>query len=190
MYQANLSRAKPVVPASVRGALRTATADNHERLDAMFGKFDLADPAAYRSFLRAHARALLPIEELIAAAGRPDGWLPRSPLLLADLAAIGEAGPSPMPILPPNAPGLWGMRYVVEGSRLGGALLARSVGSGLPAAYLGARHGAGEWRAFLDTLERAGQDGDETWLNGAIEGAREAFALFAAAATEEMAEHG
>jgi heme oxygenase len=172
---------------SLRAALRSTTAADHERLDSMFGGFDLADRAAYRRFLRAHARALAPIEAAIAASDATAGWRPRWPLIAADLAVLGESPPPLLPLEPPAAARLWGMRYVVEGSRLGGALLARRVGAGLPAAYLGAQHGKGEWRGFLETLEQAGADGGRAWRAEAIDGARQAFALFAAGAAEEMA---
>jgi heme oxygenase len=190
MYEASTLRPTPVAPSSVRVALRAATADEHTRLDAMFGRFDLGNPLAYPRFLRAHARALAPIEAAIAAVLGLEGWRLRTPLIVADLVALGEVLPPSLPLLVPNGARLWGMRYVVEGSRLGGALLARSVGAGLPSAYLGARHGAGEWRRFLDELERAAAGGGEAWRDEAIAGAREAFALFAAGAAQEMAEHG
>ena len=39
-------------------ALRAATAPDHDRVDAAYGAFDLADRTRYAVFLRAHARAL------------------------------------------------------------------------------------------------------------------------------------
>ncbi|WP_156678954.1 biliverdin-producing heme oxygenase [Sphingomonas profundi] len=172
---------------SLRTELRTATAGDHERLDATFATFDLADAAAYRAFLRAHARALAPIEQAIAGSGATAGWRPRAPLLADDLAALGTPPPPPLPLDRPDEAALWGMRYVVEGSRLGGALLARQVGAGLPAAYLGAQHAKGEWRGFLDALEAAGEAGGAAWRAEAIAGARRAFHLFAASVAEEKA---
>ena len=174
---------------SLRADLRTATADDHVRLDTVFATFDLSDPAAYLAFLRAHARALAPIEQALAASGARASWRPRMPQITADLAALGEAAPLPLPLpLGPVSPArLWGMRYVVEGSRLGGVLLARQVGAGLPSSYLGAQHGKGEWRAFLDTLEAAGEAGGADWRADAVAGAHEAFGLFARSAAGEVA---
>ncbi|TVV71873.1 biliverdin-producing heme oxygenase [Sphingomonas solaris] len=170
---------------SLRADLRGATADDHNRLDAVFGQYDLADAAAYRRFLRAHARALQPVETAIAGSAATHAWQPRVPLIAADLAALGEPMPEAMTIDPPGAARLWGMRYVVEGSRLGGAMLARQVGAGLPAAYLGAQHGKGEWRGFLEALEGAGDAGGAEWRAEAGGGAQAAFALFAASAAQE-----
>ena len=175
---------------SFRMDLRSATSDDHERLDAAFGRFDLADRDDYRAFLRAHGRALLPIEQALAGSGVVDaGWHRRGPLLIADLAALDDAPPPAPPLPPADDARLWGMRYVVEGSRLGGALLARQVGGDLPRDYLGAQHGKGEWRDFLDALEEAGDTGGETWRADALAGARDAFALFAQSVAEE-ASHG
>ncbi|MET0269235.1 MAG: biliverdin-producing heme oxygenase [Sphingomonas sp.] len=170
---------------SLRADLRTATADDHARLDVMFGRFDLGDRAAYRGFLTAHARALAPVEAAILASGDTAGWHPRFPLVAADLVAIGAPVPAALTLDMPKPAALWGMRYVVEGSRLGGAMLARQVGPGLPSAYLGAQHGRGEWRAFLETLESHGEAGGAAWRAGAVAGAREAFALFARSAAME-----
>ncbi len=167
-------------------ALRAATADDHVRLDATFGGFDLTLADDYRRFLRAHARALVPIEAAIAGSAATVAWHPRTPMIAADLAGLDEAAPPALPFDPPGDAALWGMRYVIEGSRLGGALLARRVGPGLPAAYLGAHHGKGEWRGFLETLEQAGQAGGEAWRTEAISGARQAFDLFAQGAAQEM----
>lgn len=174
---------------SLRVALRAATGGDHERLDAIFGTFGLADARGYRAFLRAHARALVPIERHLAASAAITGWRPRAPLLAADLAALGEMPPPPLALAAPSEAALWGMRYVVEGSRLGGALLARQVGEGLPAAYLDAQHGRGEWRAFLEALDAAGDAGGEDWRAEAAAGAQTAFALFARSAEEEQAPH-
>ncbi len=172
---------------SLRADLRTATAEHHARLDAALDRFDLTDPRAYRAFLRAHARALLPIEQAIAGSPASAGWRARGPLLTDDLLALGEPMPPPMPIDPVSDAGCWGMRYVAEGSRLGGALLSRQVGAGLPARYLGAHHGKGEWRGFLDALEAAAVDGGAEWRAEASEGAMQAFDLFALSVAGEMA---
>lgn len=170
---------------SLRADLRAATADDHARLDATFGRFDLTDRRAYAAFLTAHARALAPIEAAIRASGETDGWQPRAPLAADDLAALDAAMPAAMPLDPPGPARLWGMRYVVEGSRLGGAMLSRQVGEGLPAAYLGAMHGRGEWRRFLDALDARAEAGGAAWRAEAVAGARDAFALFARSAAME-----
>lgn len=68
-----------------------------------------------------------------AASFGPDWQLEqryRAPLILADLAALGYAGVPPLcPALPPLAtrPQLLGAMYVLEGSSLGGQVIAREL---------------------------------------------------------------
>ncbi|UAK26162.1 biliverdin-producing heme oxygenase [Sphingomonas nostoxanthinifaciens] len=166
--------------------LRAATADDHVRTDTAFGAFDLADAGSYAAFLRAHARALPPIEALLTP-GEP-GWTfrPRTPDLRADLAALDEAWPAPLSVaIPTEAAGRLGMLYVIEGSRLGGGMLAARVADGLPRAYLSAVHERGAWRAFCQALDAAYTG--EAWFASLLAGARAAFSLYAAAARVEPA---
>jgi heme oxygenase len=172
----------------VRHALREATMACHERVDAAYGGFALSSPGAYRSFLIAHARALVPLERAVSRHTLWHEWQPRRALLLADLAALGAVPPSQPDIEIADAAAGWGTLYVLEGSRLGGGILAKRVASGLPAAYLSARHAVGGWDRFTEALEQAGeQAGDQAgegaaWRSRAIAGARAAFARFEQAA--------
>ena len=70
----------------------------------------------------------------------------------------------------------WGAMYVVEGSRLGGIMLSRSVPEGMPSAYLESKHLSGEWRALLAAID--GEPADEAWIEEAIVGAKAAFELY------------
>jgi heme oxygenase len=161
--------------------LRTATAADHEQIDATYGAFDLSDPASYARFLTAHARALPAVEA--ALAGIPDlpRLRPRTALLHADLEALGLSMPSPLPLAAPtDSAAAFGMAYVIEGSRLGGGMLARQVPAGLPSAYLSAVHLPGEWRAFGQALDTAAMD--EDWLKRAAASANQTFNLYASAA--------
>lgn len=87
--------------------------------------------------------ALTAVEQALDDAGFADAlddWpeRKRAGAVAADLAAIGEAPPPPLAAPPLDTPAArWGAAYVVEGSRLGGALLARSVPDNLPKSYLG-----------------------------------------------------
>lgn len=171
-------------------ALRAGTAPDHRALDGLFGGFDLADPARYRAFLTAHARALPAVEGALDAAGfaklLPD-WpnRARAAALAADLAGIGAAVPAPLPFALPQGPAArWGAAYVVEGSRLGGKLLAQRVGAGLPKAYLGTPQAPGAWRGFLESLDRHVRTAQDE--AAAIAAARAVFALFGAAAREQI----
>jgi heme oxygenase len=71
---------------------------------------------------------------------------------------------------------------VLEGSRLGGAMIARGLAADMPRAYLGQVHAPGHWRAFLGALdERAGTNG-AMWRADAVAAAQRAFETFALAA--------
>ena len=164
--------------------LRAATASDHDAVDASFGSFALDDAAGYRRFLRAHGRALPAVEAALAdrtGDALPD-WRPRTPALAGDLAALGEDLPAPLVFAAAGEAERWGALYVIEGSRLGGQLLARSVPAGLPSAYLSARHLAGEWRALLAALDARAAAAGEAWRQAALAGARATFALYARAA--------
>jgi len=160
--------------------LRAETAAAHEAVDAAYARYDLADPDGYRAFLLAHARALPAVEMALAGAALPP-WRERTTALSADLAALGVAMPAPLSLDPPTDPAAaWGMLYVIEGSRLGGMLLERQVGAGLPRAYLAARHRSGEWRGFLGALDDAVTGADR--IDAAVAAARTVFRLYGHAA--------
>nr|WP_254911565.1 biliverdin-producing heme oxygenase [Sphingomonas sp. CDS-1] len=167
-----------------RQALRQATMESHQRVDDLFSRFSLEERSSYAAFLKAHARALAPLEEI----AQPDA--PRLPMVAQDLAALDEALPTPfaisMPMPLPDA-FRWGARYTLEGSRLGGAVLARRVAPGLPHAYLSATHDKGGWADFQRTLDEAAAEGSDRWIDEAIRGAQAAFDLFATAAGDEVA---
>ncbi len=163
-----------------RQALRQATMDSHRQVDDLFSRFSLDDRDDYAAFLKAHARALAPLEAL----AQPQA--PRLPMLARDLAAMGESLPAPLES--PASDGeayRWGARYTLEGSRLGGAMLARRVAAGLPRAYLSAAHEKGGWAAFQLALDDAADRGGAQWIDGAIRGAHAAFDLFARAVRAE-----
>ena len=169
----------------VRQALRAGTARHHERVDRAFATFDLGDAGSYRAFLLAHARVLPTAENAIHVAW--DGWVRRAPLLLEDLADLGAVAdplPKNSPMTEPAAQ--WGCLYVLEGSRLGGAVLAKRVGAGLPSRYLSAGHVDDSWRAFLKALEAAATSADTSWIEIAVAAARSVFESFEDAAKQEL----
>ncbi|MDE0880132.1 MAG: biliverdin-producing heme oxygenase [Sphingomonas bacterium] len=158
--------------------LRAATAAAHERVDARFGAYDLTDRTAYGRFLIDHARAVGGAEAYLSQTRPHLVWRPRLALIAADLADLGHTMPAPCALdLPPDAAVADGVVYVLEGSRLGGQILARAVGPGLPTAYLGATHLSGEWRALRQAID-ARVATDPTWLAGAKLGAEACFALY------------
>ena len=167
---------------SARMTLRHATVSCHDAVDAAFARYDLTDPASYGDFLAAHARVLPAVEAALTSADALPHLRPRAPALTDDLAALGRAYPVAERVRPPaDDAEAFGMAYVIEGSRLGGGMLARQVGVGLPTAYLSAVHLPGEWRAFGDALDAAAGD-DEAWLACAVAAAERVFALYRAAA--------
>jgi len=176
------------VSMSLRSALRVQTADCHAEVDALFGKFNLSDTRDYKTFLRAHARAVPSVEAALEQAGittlLPD-WpvRRRASLLLADMAALNEPPPPllPQPALADEA-SLWGAVYVLEGSKLGGALLAKAVPDHLPGSYLGPQGPKGSMRAFMERLDTSGIDD----IAGAVAAARNVFGLFLKAAQLEL----
>ncbi len=169
------------MPQTARQILRLATAADHERVDAAFGGYALADRDDYRAFLSAQAAALLPVE---AAIDRGD-WraiLPdwperrRSAAVLADLAALG-AQPSMLEAAPelPTPAHVLGAVYVLEGSRLGGQMLARAVPPEFPRAFLGDAHSA-RWRSLIALLDKSLVSDEQR--AAAVSAASQVFAVF------------
>ncbi|WP_407525011.1 biliverdin-producing heme oxygenase [Methylobacterium oryzisoli] len=181
----------------VHAVLRSRTEAAHRRLDAAFDLARLPERGPYGAFLRASAAALIPLEARLdaseAASVLPD-WPARrrGAALLADLAGLGE------PCAPASPIGglfdrdtLLGVLYVLEGSRLGGAMIRRAVlDGGDPAVCANLRyldHGRRQrlWPSFLARLDRAAPD--EAGLRRMTEGALAAFAAFERAAAESDA---
>lgn len=164
--------------------LRAVTRTDHETVDAAYGRFALGTPEGYRQFLTAHARILPLAERLIAPEELVgEGWRGRTQELLGDLAAMGGQPPAELDFaLPQGEAARWGALYVMEGSRLGGVVLAKLAPEGAPAAYLGARHESGAWRALLQRLDEADLGPD--WRRDAAAGARALFGAYRSAARQ------
>lgn len=180
---------------SARQQLRAGTADDHERVDALFSRFDLASRPGYARFLAAQAAAFLPVEAALdrdGAARLLSDWgaRRRAALLVADLEALCVPVPTASETecrLDGNA-ALLGALYVLEGSRLGGSLLKRQVPAGLPRRFLDAPQPAGAWRSLLILLDKWLADPEEA--RAAVEAARGVFRRFEAAASAELRTDG
>ena len=175
---------------SKRFALKAATEDIHQALDDTLSRFDLADEADYARFLSIHARAIPPIEAALEEGGIGsvvDGWRRhRTEALAADLAALGHGMPAPAAAPRVDGVGaLLGTAYVLEGSRLGGQLLRRKVGEGLPVTYLGQSNSTQPWAAVVAALDRHLYSAND--LGEAKDAARRCFALFLDVAREAAA---
>ena len=153
--------------------LRADTAADHDRVDARYAGFDLSDRHDYGRFLTAHARALPAIEAALTSQVGLPIFRERTSLLAADLADLGQSMPEPLAFEAGGSAEGWGALYVIEGSRLGGAMLARQVPAALPSRYLAAKHLSGEWRALLQAIDAAPIDAAE-----AVAGARRVFDLY------------
>lgn len=175
---------------SARATLRTATADAHRRVDDIFSRFPLGEAAGYRAFLRATAAAHLPVEAGLEAAGacrlvadwpeRKRSHLIRRDLSELDARPVAEETPASFT----SEAEMLGALYVLEGSRLGGALLRREVPQGLPVAFLGAPAPAGSWRRLSEFLDRRLVERQS--LAEAIDAACQVFTCFAKAGLAEL----
>lgn len=167
-----------------RTVLRSATSAEHERVDRLFSTLDFGRIEDYRRFLLAQAAAFLPIEaaldEANAAAILPD-WpgRRRGHLLRSDLEALGAAEPEPIAAFAfKTEAAALGAIYVLEGSRLGGALLKRELPAVAPRQFLEAPQPQGSWRKLLELLDASLYRTD--LLEAAAEAAREVFQRFEA----------
>lgn len=171
--------------AGAHRTLRAATRAAHDRVDGIFSRADLSCRQGYRRFLQAQAASFIPVEQALDEACA-DKLLPswalgaRSELLRRDLFEMGESTPSPIARprfeLPEE---VWGGIYVLEGSRLGGAVLCRSVSPEFPTSFLGGGSAAGNWRDLLARLEASLVE--PAAIAKAIDGALKVFSLFAKA---------
>ena len=180
---------------TARAILRDGTDAAHRALDARMAALDLSRRADLAALLRVNAAAHLPLEAALDAAREGQGpdladWPDRrrADALRADLAGLGQGVPLPVTAAleagwPERRAEMLGVLYVLEGSRLGGAVLARAAG---PGASRFLTHGAGQglWPRLLPVLE-AGLAAPAARA-AALDAARATFAAFAAAASREM----
>jgi len=126
-------------PAPLLERLRSETRPHHDAIEATLDLTSEAlDRDAYRRTLKRFHGFYRPIEAGLWAVG---GWVERglditerrkTPLLEADLRALGVADPEDLPVctdLPPHATvaTALGCLYVLEGATLGGQVISRCV---------------------------------------------------------------
>ncbi len=174
--------------------LRAATAAAHAELDR--GLDLLAESVAlerYIAFLQGSLGALEPLENSLGVTPAPEAvpYRARTPRLRQDLTALGvnarvDASAASIPLA--SVAAACGARYVIEGSALGGAVLARGLGVTLQldARALGylTLYGDGlseHWRAFVAELERWGKSATLEMRAEACDTARAVFATYRAA---------
>lgn len=170
---------------TAREQLKAATQAAHDRVDAAFDH-ELANPITYVAFLTAQASAYLPVEQALSDGGAArliEDWDEhrRAPLLAADLATL-DCAPADL-IAPPEYRGeaaVVGGLYVLEGSRMGAAVLLRRVLPGLPTTFLAARAVTGHWTRFIASLDQLLYSPQR--VDAAIQSASATFACFEQAA--------
>lgn len=178
------------VPAT-REFLREKTAALHDQVDAAFGRFDIATRAGYRALLAAHARAVPAFEAALEPWSDilPD-WpaRTRSAALFADLHALGTDPAAIDSLAVPavaSPAAAFGVAYVLEGSRLGGKVIAKQLPADLPRAYLAARQPAGSWPSLMREANRCVTTTNEQ--EAALAAAENTFLAFREAALESVA---
>jgi heme oxygenase len=112
---------------SLRNMLRQLTRDAHDRVDTLYGACDLAREADYRRFLTAQAAAWVSLPS-----DMDPGSAARRAAILQDLAALGVAAPPSLNAGNLPASDALGLRYVLEGSRLGSTVLLRDLRAAAP----------------------------------------------------------
>ncbi len=164
---------------SVLDAVRAATLADHQRTEDNFASLLAGLPNTYASYLLVHAAAFPAVGRALAPMAEWTPWELRWIDLQADLKSLGLAPPVPLDIAPARtADEALGMIYVLEGSRMGGALILKSIPDDLPAAYLRGSLDVSPWKRLKDIL--AGAEPDRA--DGVVAGARTAFGAFSTAA--------
>lgn len=156
------------------GRLRAATARAHHDLDSSLGVLDRPwDAQHHRRWLELTWGLLAPIEQALAAHAAADPGMidvaarARADLVLADLRALGVHDPdlhpcSDVPAIT-DRPTALGVCYVLDGSTLGGRLIAQTViAGGIPpeatTSLTGRQGTGGRWRETMAAVEAVGPD--------------------------------
>ena len=149
--------------AGLHDFLKAGTADLHARTDDLFGRIGFDTPAQYALFLIVQYEAFDEVEKLVAPYSARLQALDlqgaaRGEALLADLRNLGVtvAVPAPEPDAFASLDEAAGAAYVLEGSRLGGRMLARMIRARLPEAplsFLDYPSPPGFWQAYIRKLD-------------------------------------
>ena len=166
--------------------LRSETSQAHDTLDRAHDGGDFASLDDYGRFLETQARIFPAAEAYLAASPEfrtLSDWADRlrSDALMADLAALGRNQPPLLSFSFEDRPGVAaGIAYVLEGSRLGGKLIARKLErgglQGAPVSFIA--HGADDrfWPRFTAWL--SARDQGKAYAEDALAAANATFGLF------------
>lgn len=197
-------RPRRTVRPDVVGRLRAATRGRHAAVERQLGLPDSVGDLADYVRLLAFWRRVWGVGGAVLAAAAP-GALPASfpvEALDSDLAELAGwcggvgAGPGPSGLVPPGpagrglpsvGAGVWGVGYVLQGSRLGGRFVAPALQArlGLPAGtgmrFLSADGGdvGAEWAEFRGRLRAVAPDPHGSRADAVLAGALATFDLVA-----------
>ena len=116
-------------PATAAERLRVETADLHAAVERHIDLQRLTeDRGRYAELLRYFLSAVGPVEAALRDAGH-EAAAEDAALLEADLRRVGDSAPPAAATfeLPAGPAAAWGAAYVLEGSSLGGQIIARTV---------------------------------------------------------------
>ena len=125
---------------TLRARLRVATQVDHQALDKLLGRLDLADRHQYAEFLSVQLRARIGVEQWLFR-HCPVQWLPPSqlPALQRDLEWLGcpvDEMAAPVFSTPSLTPDTWlGAAWVLAGSSLGNRMMERELANRVPASW-------------------------------------------------------
>jgi heme oxygenase (biliverdin-IX-beta and delta-forming) len=166
--------------------LRSATGKQHAALDAIIGPAVARSKASYARFLLGSFEPASAVEGAVERALGADFRAIRCPALRADLEDLGEEPPpAAEPLHLTGEAEAIGAAYVLEGSALGGIVLAARVrdalGDAVPTRYLllRGREASARWRWFLGEIRRFDGRWSEATVAAACAGAMRAFDLYA-----------
>lgn len=171
-----------ITPPALALALRHATRAAHRALDHHPLLAPLVQPdlrlCDYVQALCALVAPLSALENIVSALAAP--FPPRKEALLADIAALGASPLRLQASLPsfPTDDHRWGVLYVLEGSRLGSAVIASRLAVSLPTAprrFFSNADGARHWPRFLTLLRR---EEDNLVESACVAGALAAFDFY------------
>lgn len=167
--------------ASLRDAIRAATAADHAALDRALLGVALSEHDGLVRFLDIQLAARAGIEQWLAD-HCPEGWAPprQTGLIAGDLIALGGLPKAfPAPRFAPDARGDWtGPAYVLASSHLNNRLLLAQIGAALPCdarRFLDGASMQDYWRRLRAWL---GEPPGPSGAASAIAGAHAAFAHF------------
>lgn len=123
---------------TLRSRIKEATRQVHDLIDSHAVSATVLSPAVtvadYARFLGVTYGFLQPLERSLVESGLA-GFVPRSPAILDDLRAVGvteeslAAIPLARGVEPVGSEGeAMGLAYVIEGSRMGGLVIAKHIG--------------------------------------------------------------